>query len=157
METIVIRPATGNDLKIIAGIFHDAVQRVAIQNYTEEQVQAWSPCERPVEHWAKRTADLQLKLAEIINVPAGFIGYSHTGYIDLLFSRPEFLRRGVARSLLQDAERDLKIRHVTIAHANVSLTARPFFEAMGYACLRTQLVSCGAVELQNFGMEKKLI
>ena len=159
-EAIVIRPAGADDFKTIASIFHDAVRQVAIRDYTQEQVEAWSPSEHSVEHWVKRTAALKVRLAALSETPAtaaGFIGFADDGFIDLLFTRPEFLRRGIARSLLRDAESDLQKNCVARAYANVSLTARPFFEAMGYRSVKSQRVWCRSVEFQNFRMEKNLI
>jgi len=159
-EAIVIRPALANDFKTIASIFHDAVRQVAIRDYTQEQVEAWSPGEHSVEHWLNRTAALKVWVAAVPETPStlgGFIGFAADGFIDLLFTRPEFLRRGIARSLLAEAEADLQQNCVATAYANVSFTARPFFEAMGYRCLKIQRVWCRSVEMQNFRMEKNLI
>jgi putative acetyltransferase len=159
MEAILIRSAQEADLKSIASIFHQAIHQIATRDYTAQQVQAWSPGEWPVEHWVRRTAGLQVRIAELAGSPgiaAGFIGFSDQGYIDLLFTGPPFVRRGVARSLLQDAEADLRRNGVARTFANVSHTARPFFAAMGYRCLQSQRVWCRSVELENFRMEKNL-
>jgi putative acetyltransferase len=159
-EAILIRPAQDADLKSIATLFHEAIHQVAARDYTPQQIQAWSPGEQSVEHWVRRTAGLKVRIAEWPESPgtaAGFIGFSDDGYIDLLFTGPAFVRRGVASRLLQDAEAELRRNGVTTAFANVSHTARPFFAAMGYRCLQRQRVWCRSVELENFRMEKNLM
>ena len=99
---------------------------------------------------------LEVRVAALESVVAGFIGFSHCGYIDLLFVRPEFVRRGIARALLLEAESSLGQLGVATAWTEASLTARGFFQAMGYGTVREQTVCCGGVELRNYRMEKVL-
>jgi putative acetyltransferase len=87
---------------------------------------------------------------------AGFIGFSREGYIDLLFTRPEFVRQGVARALLCCAEDWLGQAGVKTAWTEASLSARGFFEAMGYRVRQEQVVLCGGVPLRNCRMVKSL-
>jgi putative acetyltransferase len=153
---VVIRPALESDFDAIGHIFHDAVHQVAWRDYTEVQLQAWSPEPRGAAHWQKRTAKLEVRVAVVESVVAGFIGFSRSGYIDLLFVRPEFLRRGIATALLLEAEKVLGQLGVETAWTQASLTARGFFQAMGYRTVREQTVTCGGVELRNYRMEKLL-
>jgi putative acetyltransferase len=153
---LVIRPALESDFGAIGRVFHDAVRQIARSDYTEEQLRAWSPGERDAEHWQRRTAKLEVSVAVLESVVAGFIGFSHSGHIDLLFVRPEFVRRGIAKALLLGAERALGQLGVELAWTEASLTARGFFQAMGYSAVREQTVCCGGVELRNHRMEKVL-
>lgn len=153
---LVIRPALESDFGAIGRVFHDAVHRIARGDYTEEQVRAWSPGELDAEHWQRRTAQLEVRVAVLEGVVAGFIGFSHRGYIDLLYVRPEFVRRGIGRTLLLEAERILGQLKVGTAWTEASLTARAFFQTMSYRTVREQTVCCGGVELRNYRMEKVL-
>jgi putative acetyltransferase len=153
---LLIRPALESDFGAIGRVFHDAVRQIARRDYTEEQVRAWSPRELGAEHWQRRTAKLEVRVAVLESVVAGFIGFSHSGHIDLLFVRPEFVRRGIARASLLEAEGVLGQLGVETAWTEASLTARGFFQAMGYSAVREQRVCCGGVELQNYRMEKVL-
>lgn len=153
---IEIRPPLPTDFAGIGVVFHEAVHGIAQADYTLEQLHAWAPTLLGAEHWRQRTAALEVRVGLVDGRLAGFIGFSVAGYIDLLFTRPEFARRGVARALLLDAERwlwEVGIRRTT-THA--SLAARPFFEAMGYTCLQSRTVECRGVALRNFEMAKGL-
>jgi GNAT superfamily N-acetyltransferase len=151
-----IRPALNSDFGVVGRIFHDSIQQVARGDYTEEQLRAWSPAEHSGEHWQRRTAALEVRVAVVESLVAGFIGFSHSGHIDLLFVRPEFIRRGIARALLLDAELVLRQLNVETGWTEASLTARPFFQTMGYRVVREQTVCCGGVDLRNCRMEKVL-
>jgi putative acetyltransferase len=153
---LVIRPVLQSDFGAIGRVFHDAVRQIAKRDYSEEQVRAWSPGELDAAHWQRRTAKLEVRVAVLESVVAGFIGFSHSGYIDLLFVRPEFVRRGIARALLLEVERVIGQLGVETASTEASLTARGFFQARGYSTVREQTVCCGGVELRNCRMEKVL-
>ena len=153
---LLIRPALDPDFGAIGRVFHDAIRQIARRDYSEEQVRAWSPRELGPEHWQRRTAKLEVRVAVLGNVVAGFIGFSHSGYIDLLFVRPDCVRRGIATALLLEAESVLGQLGVETAWTEASRTARGFFQGMGYSAVREQTVSCGGVELRNCHMEKVL-
>lgn len=55
---------------------------------------------------------------------------------------------------IEDRARKNKINKL---FAEVSITARPFFEAKGFTVKKQQLVIIRGVELTNFVMEKKLL
>lgn len=151
-----IRPALKADFSAIGDIFHDAVHQVARGHYTQEQLRAWSPGPFDAAHWQRRAAQLEMRVAVLDRTPAGFIGFSRVGYVDLLFVRPEFVRRGFGRKLLVEAERFLAQSNVKIAWTDASATARSFFEAIGYTIVREQTARCGDTELHNYRMEKIL-
>lgn len=153
-QPLAIRPATELDYGSISRIFHEAVRKTARADYTEEQVRAWSPQALPASHWQRRTAELQVKVAVIGKEVVGFIGFSQSGYLDLLFVQPGFTKQGVGRQLLAAAEEHLRRAGVKLAWTEASRTAQPFFSKMGYEFVRDQTVLCNGVALQNARMEK---
>ena len=91
-------------------------------------------------------------MAEIRGRLAGFGDLDPAaGYLDRLYVRREFQRRGVARALCDALEQASRARPLT-THA--SRTARPFFEKRGYRVLRPQQVERRGQQLENFVMEK---
>lgn len=153
---LMIRPAVETDFAAIGRVFHHSIHRIANRDYTQEQLQAWSPGEFGPERWQQRTAKLEVRVAVLDNAVAGFIGFSHSGYIDLLFVAPEFVRRRIATALLLEAESALGRLGVKTAWTEASLTAHGFFQAMGYSTIREQTVSIRGVTLRNYRMEKLL-
>jgi putative acetyltransferase len=151
-----IRQPLTSEFDLLGQIFHEAVHQVAKQDYAPEQLRAWAPAMLGAEHWRRRTTGLEVRVGVMGGEVAGFIGFSPSGYVDLLFTRPAYLRRGVARGLLLDAERFLLRAGVRTATTQASLTARPFFEALGYTWSRDQTATCRGVGLRNFCMEKFL-
>ncbi|MDR2997660.1 MAG: GNAT family N-acetyltransferase, partial [Microbacterium sp.] len=87
---------------------------------------------------------------------AGFSDVSAEGYIDMMFVSPAFTRRGVARALLAEVESRALAAGTAALMANVSVTARPFFEHAGFSVEAEQHPVIDGIELTNFRMTKPL-
>ena len=77
--------------------------------------------------------------------------------IDMLFVAPQFQRRGVARQPIRHVETHARSVQVTELTADVSITARPFFERHGFTAETEQHPVRGGVPLTNYRMKKKLL
>jgi putative acetyltransferase len=64
--------------------------------------------------------------------------------------------RGVGRRLYEAAEREAGELGLESVSTEASLTARPFFERLGFRVVREQTVVRRGVGLTNFVMEKRL-
>jgi putative acetyltransferase len=64
--------------------------------------------------------------------------------------------RGIGRLLYEAVESKAAGLKLDRIFADVSITARPFFEGRGFSVLRKQTVTRGGIELCNFRMEKVL-
>ena len=151
-----IRPYQADDLRHVVTLFTETVHRVSSRDYTPEQVAVWAPRDDDWTRWQNRFAGLQTLVAETNGKVIGFIAFTEQGYVDFLFVHHEHQRQGVARALLGEAESQLRawgVRRVTV-HA--SITARPFFEAMGYLVLEQRWFEKAGVTLTNFAMDKDL-
>ncbi len=153
---IRVRRFAPTDLQAIVELLRASVRRIARRDYSEEQVRAWAPDEVDWEARARRHASRPTWVAEIGGRVAGFADLEPDGHLDFLYVHPEHQRTGVARALLQTVEaaaRDLRLSRL---FAEVSITARPFFEAMGFRLVAEQTVRVRGEALTNFRMEKSL-
>jgi putative acetyltransferase len=74
--------------------------------------------------------------------------------VDLLYVHPEYARRGVGRELLEAACTWAVAHGARTLEAEVSIAARPLFEAAGFRVEREQYVVRSGVELRNFHMTR---
>ena len=88
---------------------------------------------------------------------AGFADLQATGYIDHFFVAPAFARQGVARLLMSHIHVQAAARGITQLHADVSLTAEPFFAATGFVVHKRQEVARAGAVLCNARMVKALV
>jgi putative acetyltransferase len=138
-------------------IFHNAVTVTAAADYTPEQVAAWAQIDkRDLGGWDRAMLARESYVALIGEDIAGFSDVSVDGYVDMMFVSPRFARRGVARNLLTYLEALAQGNSAKRLSANVSITARPFFEAMGFRVETEQHPVTGGVIMTNFHMTKEI-
>ncbi len=133
---VVIRRARAEDAAAVARLFHETVHRVNAADYTPAQLQAWSPAIKPEAIWRQRFRRHQVLVAVVDDVLAGFIELGVNGYIESLFVHHRLQRQGIGRQLMQALYRLARAQGLRRLSADVSITARPFFERMGFQHVR---------------------
>jgi putative acetyltransferase len=151
-----VRPYESPDLPRVAEIYTAAIHSLAVPFYSPEQLAAWAPANPDLQRWRKRLAEVQTIVAEEDGVPAGFASWTPEGYLDLLFTHPQFARRGVATRLYHHIENALRQAGVPSVLTHASLAARPFFERHGFQIETEESVECRGVFLRRFRMHKLL-
>lgn len=156
---------TGNGVNIIPyqphyfadtlALFQQAILQLTVADYSVEQRQAW--CAVSHHHWAEKMAQNTF-LAFYYRQLAGLIKCDN-GYLDLLFVHPKFARKGVATALYSVVERYAKQENCIEITSDVSLSAIPFFEKMGFTSLlppnRLQQVTLRGQPFLNMKMHKR--
>lgn len=155
---IAIRSYRPSDAANTLAIFLAAVTETAAADYSPEQIQAWArPESRELAVWHAAMHARNSYVATVDGEPAGFSDVGPEGYIDMMFVAPRYLRIGVARHLLGHVEAHARAERLTELTANVSITARPFFERHGFLVEAEQHPVMAGVQLTNYAMKKKLI
>ncbi|MDQ0314414.1 GNAT family N-acetyltransferase [Amorphus orientalis] len=152
-----IRPGTRADTPVLAAVFTESIHGLGPQRYTKDQLTAWAPLEPDLALWHERLEGLDILVAEEADQVAGFTGFTAQGYINFLFVRSDFARRGIARALLRAAEARATAAGAAMLTTEASLVARPAFESEGYEVVEEQVVERGGVELIRFAMRKPLV
>lgn len=153
---MIIRRYVSDDLDGLIALFHASVRRIAIKDYTEDQVKAWAPDEPDRERWALRRASRPTWVAEIDGALAGFSDLEPDGHVDMMFVHPDHQGRGVAGALLRQVEAEAARLGLDRLFTEASITARPFFERKGFRVIAAQTVSVRGQEMVNYRMEKPL-
>ena len=152
----MVREYRRSDLEAVVSLFQRSVHEIASRDYSPRQISAWAPEFPDRQEWARRMKTGGVFVYERNDEIAGFARIDATGCLDLLYVHPEFQRQGVARALLDRVTSWAVSRGICHLHSEVSITARPFFESVGFYVMREQIVERQAVSLQNFRMEKHL-
>src|SRR5580700_11058765 len=108
-------------------VYFASIHSLAAPFYSVEELAAWAPRNTDGGRWQQRLATVQTDVAEQSGVLGGFVSYESGGHIDLLFTHPDFARRGVATRLYRGAEVILQSSGVARVFTEASLVARPFF------------------------------
>lgn len=152
-----IRPYRADDVPELAEIFTMAVHLLGRKHYDEAQLAAWAPLPPDLEAWTQRFSSLQTRVLEdAAGCPLGFVSWRQdskdSGYISLIFVRPDAARKGIASQLLATAEAALA--DAEQLHVHASLIARPFFERHGYRVVSEETAVRAGIELTRFEMHK---
>lgn len=154
---VAIRPYRLVDAADTLAIFLAAVTETAAADYSPEQIRAWArPEDRELSTWHAAMCGRNSYVATVDGEPAGFSDVNLQSYIDMMFVSPRFLRLGVARRLLGHVEAHARAASLTELTANVSITARPFFERCGFVVEAGQHPMMVGVQLTNCAMKKYL-
>jgi len=137
-------------------VFHSAIHSIASKDYSEEQVNAWSPANPDRVQWAERIRGINPFVAKRAGVIVGYADVQADGYIDHFFVSAAAARQGVGSALMRKLHEAAVQGNLSTLFSNVSLTAQPFFEKWGFVILSRQSVSTGGVIMENFRMKKLL-
>ena len=150
----MVREYRPDDLEAVVMLFRRSVREVASRDYQPAQISAWAPEAPDLEAWARRLRTGGVFVYERDDQIAGFARVDVTGCVDLLYVHPEVQRQGVARALFDRVISWAVSRGIRHLRSEVSITARPFFEGMGFCVVREQVVERRGISLKNFRMER---
>lgn len=156
-STIEVRMYRPSDARSLVDIFYNTIHKINIQDYTPEQVNAWAPESfLNLDGWTKKWAKLKPFVAVIDNQLVGFAEFEDNGYIDCFYVHHAFQRCGVGGTLMEVISRKAKEKNINIIFADVSITARPFFESQNFKVVKEQIIEKRGAKLKNYKMEKSL-
>src|SRR5580658_8447109 len=103
-----IRRYEPGDVHSLIEIYQRAIHVLAAPYYNQAQLEAWAPAVMDPAKWQARVGPLQTFIADCGGRAGAFIAWDWTGHIDLMFTHPDFARRGLARALYVEAEETLR-------------------------------------------------
>jgi putative acetyltransferase len=156
MEMIWIRPFRPEDAPLVLDLFRDTVRRVNAKDYGPEQIRAWASDEIDPEAWAHRFSGRFVRVAEVSGTVAGFAELEPDGHIDRFYVSADRQGMGIGSSLMAEIEQETRRLGIGELFAEVSISARPFFERQGFEVRSPQLVTLRGVEFLNFRMAKRI-
>lgn len=156
-KKIVIRAYKSSDAQDLAKIYYNTIHEVNVKDYSEIQLDAWAPKSSiEAESWLKKFAKTNPLVAVVDETLVGFAEFEPNGHIDCFYCHHEWIGFGVGTALM-NAIHEIACKHkISKIFAEVSITARPFFEKHGFTVTEKQKVSIKGIELINFKMEKEL-
>ena len=152
MNKMEIRKFRKGEEKELWKLFYDTVHNVNIRDYDENQIAAWAPEDIDInvviQKFRKIDPYVVIKEEKII----GYADIQPDGYIDHFYCHHEFQGQGVGSALFAALEKEARETGILEMYSNVSITARPFFEAMGFSVEKEQIIQVGDQQLKNYRM-----
>jgi putative acetyltransferase len=153
---ILVRTVKISDMKQMQKMFVDTISVICKNDYSSEEIRVWTSSVENTQLWINRLTSQYFLVAELDNQIVGYASLEKVDYLDFLYVHKNFQRQGIANMLFSKIEQEAINRQATTLNSDVSLTARPFFEKMGFKVLETQRNIMGGVEIINYKMNKQL-
>lgn len=155
MSEMEVRKFKKGDEKELWNLFYNTVHNVNIQDYDENQIAAWAPDDLDINIAIQKFREIDpfvvIKEGKII----GYADIQQDGYIDHFYCHHEFQGHGVGNTLFDALVKEAQECGILEMYSNVSITARPFFEAMGFSVEKEQNIQMQDQKLKNYRMVRK--
>ena len=155
-RNLALRPMLPADIPLLAAIFRASVEEIAVEDYSDSQIEAWLEAADDKTTFGKRLSDQLTLLATIDGAPVGFASLKGADVIDMLYVHPAAAGQGAATMLVQALEKLAGARGAKKLTVEASDTAHDFFSRLGYAAKSRNTVLRGDEWLANTTMEKSL-
>jgi putative acetyltransferase len=154
--SVALRPYLPADARQCAIIFRSAIEELGEEDYSEAQCEAWAARADDEADFAKGLAsDLTLVATDEGEI-VGFASLRGDTHIEMLFVDPAHARSGVATVLMDALIKLARARGAKTLTSEVSDTAKPLFDRLGFQSQKRNLVLKGEEWLGNTSMSKTL-
>lgn len=148
-----IRKASLQDIDQLRQLFFDTINIINSKDYNEDQIQAWSSGAKNINGWKTKLEKQYFVVAEIEGKITGFASLKDDSYLDFMYIHKDHQRKGIATQLFLELKKIAEKSGAKEMTADVSITARPFFEKQGFTVLKKQSVYIDETILTNFKMK----
>jgi putative acetyltransferase len=159
--SVSIRAMRSEDARRFLEIQRESVRGIAARDYLTAVIEAWAPLpitEEIVEQFLSNRDDEMRLIAEIDGQAVG-IGALVLGTSELraCYVVPGAARRGVGAAIIVEIERIAREHKLEYLRLESSLTAEPFYAALGYRVeARGELMIAAGVPMAAITMSKRL-
>ncbi|MDR3286183.1 MAG: GNAT family N-acetyltransferase [Prevotellaceae bacterium] len=152
----ILRIGKLDDLLELQQLFVDTVSTICRADYNDEQIKAWISGIEDTERWQGILTQQYVLIAEDKQRIVGFGSLDKGNYIDMLYVHKDRQNQRIAYQIYNEIEKEAKRQKQTFLTSDVSLTAKSFFEKMGFNTISQQTIIKQGIELINFKMTKVL-
>ena len=153
-QTFALRPMLPADIPLLAEIFRASVEELAVEDYSDSQIEAWTESANDEAAFGKRLSDQLTLIAMLDGAPVGFASLKGADIIDMLYIHPAAAGQGAATTLVDALEKLAGARGAKKLTVEASDTAQDFFSRRGYIAKSRNTVLRGDEWLANTTMEK---
>ena len=147
-----LREYEQKDIDEILSLFHESVHVICKNDYSSEQLEAWSLSSLDKNKWQETLSAHRSVVVESDGKIVGFGDFvPEQNYLDHLYVKPDFIRQGIANMICDCLESFSISGEIDV---DSSITALPFFQKRGFVIQRRQEVERRGVVLVNFRMKK---
>ncbi|BCO32605.1 acetyltransferase [Thiohalobacter sp. COW1] len=156
MNNIEVRKICRGEEEELWMLFYNTIHTINTRDYNDDQIAAWAPKDFDINIAIQKFIDIDPFVAIKDGMIVGYADIQTDGYIDHFYCHHKYQSQGVGRKLFSALEKEAKEKGIYKMYSNVSITARPFFEAMGFGVEKEQVVKVRDQKLKNYRMVRQL-
>ena len=149
---MLVRKYIRGEEPLLWNIFFNTIHSVNIRDYSLEQINAWAPVNLSSEVWCTKIESINPFVAVVDGQIVGYADLQSSGYIDHFFCHCKFQGIGVGKTLMCRILEEAKSKSINELYSDVSITAKPFYEKMGFVVKKEQKIQVRGEELTNYQM-----
>ena len=151
-----IRNFKPDDSASLASIFHEAVRAVGRKDYSQAQVEVWSPQPVPADKFLTRVSDGRSVFVAVNenDKPIAFIELEENSHIDCFYCHPDAVGTGVGTALFERLESAALAAGLSRLYVEASEAARRFFLGKGFSLINRRDFERNNVQIHNYLMKK---
>lgn len=132
MSDFIIRTMKLSEFNIVARLVYDSVHTLCTNEYTPEQLDAWVPKNLYMPAFRRSLFRCYAIVAVSGKEIIGFMSTERDGYVNRLYTRPDWINRGVATALLNNTERWAREHRIKRLVLESSKSAEGFYIKNGF-------------------------
>ena len=151
---MTIRRMRVGEGKRLSELLYSSVHTLCTKDYSPDELEAWVPKNMDVKKLSRSLLMNVTWVAELQGMPVGFICLERDGYINRLFTHPDYTGRGIATALLETAINWAKRKNIKRIFLAASKTGYGFYLRNGFHVSGIETVERHGVTFENKIMEK---
>ncbi len=151
-----VRKYLPGEEKYIWELYYETIHNINIDDYTNEQIEAWAPSDLDESVWTNKIIEIDPYVVVIETKIVAYADLQENGYIDHFYCHHEHQRKGIGSFLFSFLEQLAVLRNINKLISDVSITAKPFFESKGFIVIKKQYLNMKGQFLENYIMAKHI-
>ena len=140
--------------KKLAALLHKSVHTLCREAYSPEELEAWAPEKMDMVKFSASLRKSVNWVAEEDGRPVGFICVERDGYVNRLYTHPDYTNRGVATALLETAITWAKKKKLKRIFLSASKIGYGFYVKKGFHVCGIERIERRGTVFENKVMEK---
>ncbi len=137
-------------------LIRETVHTINVGEYSQSQREIWSNHHIDQLAWWSTISQHIAYFTTINNKVVGYGEMTYSGELRQLYVHKNYQANHIATKIIERLESDAKNLGITHINTELNITAKPFFEKLGYQqCKQYQVTLCG-IKLTNISMKKSI-
>jgi putative acetyltransferase len=151
---LTIRTYHPEDADTLLALFLDTVRHVNSKDYSPAQIAAWASDEIDLNDWRTLLNHNQPFVAVMDGCIVGYADLQADGLIDHFYCHALYQGKGIGTALMHRIMDEARLLSLDSVHANVSITAKPFFASVEFDVVDEQRVEKRGEFFTNYLMRR---